>query len=145
MMMKEDRILLNRIDHGVEAFCDEKGWKKQIRRAWCSREIPESDLLVDHYEWKIFPGAHSVSQDCDLFDFEGEGIYYVMSFQLETFTVRVQHSGSFIGDVGSHRACHTYTEFNCYELKSESFDASGFIQNLDYICRNFPPNHFSYT
>jgi hypothetical protein len=112
------------IDTEVAAVCRDKGWRRQIRRKWSTREKPASDLDIGDYEWKLIPGPQSSAvaeaptlegvpptSEADSTQFD-EGTYFVLSFTRSTGAFLLQHDTHHCGMMDDHMFTRTYTEID---------------------------------
>lgn len=150
----QDRDWMAYIEAEVEAVCQGRGWRHQIRRRWSVREKMVSASDIDDYEWKLIPDFHGSLPDAQPDDFEG--VYYVLGFDQSSGRFVLQHDTSHYGVIGPHWEVTTYTEIQPHPLATPvTSDVSGtsgrhppagwLRDHLNELITRFAPNRFSRT
>ena len=138
VVMKMTNILMGQkfVRGGVEFVV-------QIRRNWHSREIPEADLTIHAYEWKIYSPELNNEQRQWMGDKDSEMLwqYYVLTLDPDKRLLFVEHSTT---DSGPDPPSGTrYRGFEILNMSGwELADVNSFVQE---VLDNHPPCHFGLT
>ena len=112
-----------------------------IRRSWHSREIPEADLIIQDYEWKIYSPElnNELRQEREDKDPERLWQYYVLTLDPDKQLLFVEHSTT---DGGLPPPYGAPRDFEILTIHDDLPDVNSFVQE---VLDNHPPCHFGLT